>query len=376
MHASIKASVLLTLIITCIFANWQGVQASAVVSVRSDLCSNISGPQVKAQTRINSSIEAVEAEDTVLLVADSSRTPGSDVQSDDQYIQDKPSLKQKWALEQIQALPPSQTDSCNSPVLVAILDTGIDQDHEDLYGRVTAEINLTDSATTDDIYGHGTHIAGIITARNDNDLGIIGLAPESRLINIKVADDKGRCQTSALTDGIIWAVDNGANVINISIELRQSTPELEEAIDYAWKNGAIIIAAAGNDGSETPAYPACYKDCIGVTATQENGTLAPLANHGDWVDVAAPGLNIFSTLPDNDYGYKHGTSFATAYVSGLAALLFSEVTDINGDNKLNDEVRQAIYRGCNEIGVDGTGKGIISVSNSLLEVTVNLKPSP
>ena len=102
--------------------------------------------------------------------------------------------------------------------------------------------------------------------------------------------------------------------------------------------------------------------------------MAPLANHGDWVDVAAPGFYIYSTLPDNNYGYKHGTSFATAYVSGLAALLFSEVTDTNGDNKLNDEVRQAIYSGCYEIDVDGTGKGIISVSNSLAEVTANPEP--
>jgi len=374
MRASIKASVLLMLIITCIFASWQGVQASAVVSVRSDVCINISGPQVKARIQVSNTIESTEVENTALPDENSSKIPKSDIQLD-QYIQNEPSLKQRWALEQIQALPPPPINDRNATVLVAILDTGIDRDHEDLNDRVIAEINLTESATTDDIYGHGTHIAGIVTAKNDNDLGILGLAPESRLINIKVADDKGRCQTSALTEGIIQAVDSGANVINISIELRQSTPGLEEAIDYAWKNGAVIIAAAGNDGSETPVYPACYEDCIGVTAIRENGTLAPLANHGDWVDVAAPGFNIYSTLPDNNYGYKHGTSFATAYVSGLAALLFSEVTDTNGDNKLNDEVRRAIYSGCHEIGVDGTGKGIISVSNSLAKVVANPEPS-
>jgi len=186
------------LIITCIFASWQGVQASAVVSVRSDVCINISGPQVKARIQVSNTIESTEVENTALPDENSSKIPKSDIQLD-QYIQNEPSLKQRWALEQIQALPPPPINDRNATVLVAILDTGIDRDHEDLNDRVIAEINLTESATTDDIYGHGTHIAGIVTAKNDNDLGILGLAPESRLINIKVADDKGRCQTSALS---------------------------------------------------------------------------------------------------------------------------------------------------------------------------------
>lgn len=235
-------------------------------------------------------------------------------------------------------------------VIVAVLDTGIDGNHEDLNGQVAGTANFTDSATASDIHGHGTHIAGIIAAQSDNGLGVAGIAPESRLLNVKVADDAGRCQASAIAQGVIWAVDNGALVINMSLELRETSAELEQAINYAWEHGAVIIAAAGNEGSQTPVYPAAYENVIAVAATNQTDTLAPLSNYGDWVALAAPGNEIYSTLPGNEYGYKTGTSFATAYVSGLAAILFDTVSDSNGDGYLNDEVRAALEQGCQPVG--------------------------
>jgi thermitase len=264
-------------------------------------------------------------------------------------IPNDPHLEKQWALSQLQIPGSWQTASGGSEIVVAILDTGIDQNHEDLDGKVVAEINFTDSPTSDDIYGHGTHIAGIIAAYSNNGMGIAGMAPESQLMNVKVADDSGGCQASNLARGIIWAVDNGASVINVSIEIIGPSPELENAINYAWSQGAIIIAAAGNEGSQSPVYPAYYENCLAVAATRQDNSLAPLSNYGDWVNVTAPGFNIYSTLPDSDYGYKSGTSFASAYVSGLAALLFNVVTDTNGDGKLNDEVRAAIENICQQI---------------------------
>jgi len=271
-------------------------------------------------------------------------------------ISNDPYLGNQWPLSQLQMTDLWQTASGGSGVLVAVLDTGIDQDHEDLAGKVIIEINLSGSPTSDDVYGHGTHVAGIIAAYSNNGLGIAGLAPESWLMNIKVAGDGGLCQASILAMGIIWAVDNGANVINISIELREPSAELEEAINYAWDSGAVIIAAAGNEGTSSPVYPAYYENCIAVAATTEDDTLAPLSNYGDWVDVAAPGFNIYSTLPDDDYGYKSGTSFACAHVSGLAALLFNMVSDTNGNGRLNDEVREALENGYLQIGIGGAGQ--------------------
>jgi len=270
-------------------------------------------------------------------------------------IPNDPYVERQWALSQIQIRELWQTANGGSEILVAVLDTGIDQDHEDLDGKVVVEANFTDSPTPGDTYGHGTHIAGIIAACGNNGVGIVGVAPESQLMNVKVADDTGGCQASTVAKGIIWAVDNGASVINVSIEFKEPSPELEDAVNYAWSRGVVVIAAAGNEGSESPVYPACYENCIAVAAIRQDDTLAPLSNYGDWIDVAAPGFNIYSTLPDNSYGYKSGTSFASAYVSGLAALLFSVVTDTNGDGKLNDEIRAAIENSCQQIGTNSTG---------------------
>jgi thermitase len=284
-------------------------------------------------------------------------------------VPNDPDVQKQWALIQIEALKSWQITTGKPEILVAVLDTGIDQSHEDLGGKVVAEVNFTDSPTPHDIYGHGTHIAGIISANSNNGVGISGVAPECRLMNIKIADDKGKCQPSALAEGIVWASDNGANVINISVGFREPSPELANAIDYAWKRGAVLTVAAGNYGTECPIYPAYYENCIAVAATRQDSTLAPLSNYGSWVDVAAPGFNIYSTLPDNGYDYKTGTSFATAYVSGLAALLFSLVTDTNGDGKVNDEVRSAIEAGCQEMGIPAVEQGQINAADSLAEIT-------
>ncbi|MFH1662824.1 MAG: S8 family serine peptidase [Chloroflexota bacterium] len=273
---------------------------------------------------------------------------------------DKFSDKQ-WALASLGISGLWQITMGSEEVLVAILDTGIDKNHEDLRGKIKAEVNFTDTPDADDIHGHGTHIAGIIAAEN-NDIGIIGLAPDCRLLNIKVADDRGRCDVQNLVKGIIWAVDNGASVINISIEIKENSPELEAAIDYAWKNGALVVAAAGNSGSQNPVYPAYYQNCIAVTAVKEDNSLSPLSNRGSWVDLAAPGYQIYSTLPGDSYGYETGTSFASAHVSGIAALLFTIVIDSNGNGFLNDEVLTIIKDSCKEIVPDGTGWGYIEIS--------------
>jgi len=257
-------------------------------------------------------------------------------------ILNDPYAERQWALRQVQAPALCQITTGNPEILVAVLDTGIDANHEDLKGKVETEVNFTDSPTPNDIYGHGTHIAGIVAANSNNGIGITGIAPESRLMNVKVANDRRQCQASAVAQGITWAVDNGAHVINISLQLAEPSTELEDSVNYAWSQGAVVIAAAGNEGGESPVYPAFYQNCIAVAATRQDGSLAPLSNHGYWVDVAAPGFNIYSTLPNNNYGYKSGTSFATAYISSLAALLFDVLRDTNGDNKANDEVRAAL----------------------------------
>ena len=336
-----RVLVLSALIFFSVFAIWQGVNSKFLPS---NVEIGYSYPELQiAELRlVNSSVVPASSEPTSLQ-----ETPSFQLHQTKPQVRQyhKNDFKGSLILDKMLDVEPSKVAPEDSQIIVAILDTGIDKNHEELIDRVIGEVNFTESKTTDDIYGHGTHIAGIIAANNQNNIGIVGLASESRLLNVKVADDRGRCSISALVDGIIWAADHGANIINISIELRESTSELEYAVDYAWQNGAVIVAAAGNDGSENPVYPAYYEKCIGVAAIKEDGMLVPLSNYGRWVDVAAPGFNIYSTMPNNKYDYKYGTSFASAYISGMAANLFPVMADINADNKRNDEVRQAIIAG-------------------------------
>jgi len=257
----------------------------------------------------------------------------------------------QWAIPKIMAPQAWKITSGEASIIIAVLDTGIDKEHEDLAGKVIAEVNFTDSPTTEDIYGHGTHIAGIIAAAADNGVGVDGLAYNCRLMNVKVADDQGRFYSSAAAKGVTWAVDHGARVINMSLVSTEPSRELEKAISYAWSKGAVVIAAAGNLVGTKVVYPAYYSDCIAVAATDSSDRVASWSSQCDWVDVAAPGVDIYSTLPSNLYGSKSGTSMAAAHVSGLAGLLFALRSDNNSNGFVNDEVRTAIESGCDELSI-------------------------
>jgi thermitase len=268
---------------------------------------------------------------------------------------------ERWGVSKIEAPQAWQITRGDGSIIVAVLDTGIDKDNPDLADRVVDEVNFTHSPTSDDLYGHGTHMAGTIAA----------IAPECGLMNVKVADDAGRCEPSVVARGIIWAVDHGAKVINISLAMKASL-QLEEAVNYAWSQGAILIAAAGNKGGAEPSYPAYYVSCLAVAGTNENNSLALLSSYGDWVDVAAPGFNIYSELPQNQYGYKTGTSSAGAHVSGVAALVFSLAEDGNGNGAVNDEVRWAIENSCTPISRDGVGQGLVNAFQAVTETLSSL----
>ncbi len=261
---------------------------------------------------------------------------------------------------------------CESPrsTLVAVLDTGIDIGNSHLADRTEDAIALTDATGTNDICGHGTHVAGTIAA----------IAPNCRLLNVKVMDDRGLCKDADVARGIRLAADRRAAVINLSLEVAPSA-ELEAAVSYAWERGAVIVAAAGmprvagpvsrllGDASEAstglppprnqPAYPAFYPQVIAVTGTTETGGIAPASNRAPWVDVAAPGYRTYADVPGG-HGYLSGTSCAAAHVSGLAALLCGLAEDKNGNGLVNDEVRLAIESTATPMNLEGTGHGIVN----------------
>jgi thermitase len=243
---------------------------------------------------------------------------------------DDPGFYQQWGMTRIQAQQAWDVTRGSTDITIAILDSGIDQDHEDLAGKIEWNINFSTTYTYDDYYGHGTHVAGIAAAVTNNGLGVAGLGYNCRILNVKVLDDSGLGRYSDIADGIMWAADNGAKVINMSFSGENYSSTLESAVDYAWSEGAVLVAAAGNDDVNRPAYPASLARCIAVAATDQNDDKASFSNYGNWVDVAAPGVDVYSTMPNHpnddgtlNYGDKRGTSMASPHVGGLAALIWS-----------------------------------------------------
>lgn len=254
--------------------------------------------------------------------------------------------------------PEAWVKSTGNGVKVAVLDTGIDLDHEDISAKVVASQNYSTSTTLDDKYGHGTHVAGIIAASKDNTLGVTGVCPDCQIMNVKVLGDNGSGALSAIANGITWAADNGAKVINMSLGSTTSATTLSSAVSYAWKKGVVIVAAAGNNGVKSQFYPAAYTNVIAVAATDNRDVKASFSNYGStWVDVAAPGVNIFSTIPNHpyalgtvyNYAYLSGTSMASPAVAGTAALVWT-----TSYGTTNTNVRYRIERQTDRIAGTGT----------------------
>ena len=214
--------------------------------------------------------------------------------------------------------------------IIAIIDTGIDLLHPDLQNKVVSggrDFVNDDFDATDDNW-HGTHVAGIVAAETNNDEGIAGVAWNCRLLPVKVLDDEGTGFYSWIADGIRWAADEGADVINMSFGGPSEAGILQEALNYAKAAGVVLVASAGND-DESVYYPAAYDEyCIAVAATDYNDERPSWSNPGPEVDVAAPGVRIISCAPtwyfgpgSFPYGYAEGTSQAAPHVAGLAALI-------------------------------------------------------
>jgi thermitase len=245
----------------------------------------------------------------------------------------------------------------NSSVPIAVLDTGTKATHEDLNNKVTKSKNFAicgdnygyggSPCAVDDKQGHGTHVAGSAAANTSNGLGVAGTCRDCSLYNVKVLDDSGSGAYSEIANGIIWAADEGAKVISMSLGGSTDSKAVRDAVNYAWGTKpdgsdsgkrAVIVAAAGNDGTTAKSYPGAYDNVIAVGATDHRDLKADYSNYGDWVDVAAPGSAILSTTIDSaKYGKKSGTSMATPHVAGVAGLVWSAFPGAS-----NQQVREKI----------------------------------
>lgn len=210
-------------------------------------------------------------------------------------------------------------------VKVAVLDTGIDPDHQDFVDAIAEAKDFTGDGIEDE-NGHGTHCAGVIGARL-NGVGFVGVAPRSKLLVGKVLANNGNGAYSWITEGIYWAVDSGANIISMSLGGPTSDPEMYSAIQYALFHGVHVICAAGNEGalySNSIGYPGRYGGVITVASHDRNGNPSGFSSKGGEVDIMAPGSDIWSTYKHGGYAELSGTSMATPFVAGLSALIVAK----------------------------------------------------
>ncbi len=237
-----------------------------------------------------------------------------------------PAWWRQWDLRQIGA-PAAWDMSTGGDLIIAVIDTGVDASHPDLANKLVAGYDFVSGDNTpNDDHGHGTHVAGIIAAAANNGVGIAGVAWTARIMPIKVLDAQGNGSYYQIIQGIRYAADHGARVINLSLGGSQADPNLRAAIQYARDKGCLVVAATGNQGSSV-LYPAAYPEALAVAATNDRQDTPDYSNYGPEVDVAAPGgsdtAGIYSLAPGGSYATMYGTSMAAPHVAGLAALIWA-----------------------------------------------------
>ncbi|GIE77648.1 hypothetical protein Aph02nite_35980 [Actinoplanes philippinensis] len=285
-----------------------------------------------------------------------------------------PSRAQQWDLPKIRTVEAWQK-STGAGVTVAVIDSGVDSTHPDLAANVLSGFDATTDreGPTTDRHGHGTHVAGTIAAVTGNAVGVSGFAPNVKILPVKVLGDNGSGNMSDTAQGITWAADHGAQVINMSLGGTQQVEAVSTAIAYARSKGVTVVAAAGNarqQGSPT-SYPAADTGVIGVGATDSNDRVGVYSNAGDYVDVSAPGTDILSTSPGGQYKTMSGTSMASPHVAAIAALLKSYRSSLTPDQVETTLERSAVDLGAAGFDNDfGNGRiDALAALNSLAPAT-------
>ena len=256
-------------------------------------------------------------------------------------------------------------------VVIAIIDTGIDYGHSDLAAGIWSNQGevagngldddhngyVDDVAGWDfyagnnlplDLHGHGTHVSGIAAARINNGLGVAGVAGEATIMPLGIFHPQGFGTYADLIEAIVYATDNGARVINMSLGAVSYSRGEEAAVDYAWEHGVLLVAAAGNNNNDAMHYPASHDHVLAVSAVTASDSRSSFSSYGDFVDLAAPGTSIMSSRKGNGYGLMSGTSMAAPHVAGLAALILSRNPTLT-----NVEVRQILESTAEDLGEVG-----------------------
>jgi hypothetical protein len=274
-------------------------------------------------------------------------------------------IASQWALPKIGWDTVYGNTSPTSLVKIAVLDTGVDATHPDLSAAVGTGTSILDGSNGwTDPNGHGTWLAGIAAATADNSKGIAGVAYGGvQIMPVQVLSADGTGQDSDIIAGVIWATDNGASVILMGFSSPGFSQSLQDAIDYAWSGGVVLVAAAGNDGLNSATFPAGDKGVIGVSATDTMDNLASLSNYGSTIFLAAPGVDIYGTYPNNGYVSWSGTSASAAIVAGAAGFMRAVDPSLSNGVVVGRLARTADVAGTQE----QTGNGRINLARALAD---------
>ena len=260
----------------------------------------------------------------------------------------------------------------NPDVIIGVIDSGISP-HPELAGRILPGINIPNSTTVaNDVCNHGTHVAGIIAATRNNGVGIAGLCSEAKLLPVVIVNPCSGLE-SWLADGIVWAVDNGADILNMSLQYSVGSDYLRAAVQYAAVRGIPMVAATGNANSAV-AFPARWPEVVAVASVTAANVRAPTSNYGPEVNIAAPGDQIYSLNSSGGYAFKSGTSMATPHITGIMALM----RQLNPGMTF-DEMRDAIDETARDVGAAGwdiyTGHGVANAHLALVRARDTFQPA-
>jgi subtilisin family serine protease len=277
-----------------------------------------------------------------------------------------------WGIDRIDAELVWPGGNTADPVKVGIIDTGISNKHPDLLANVKGGVNTINPLKSwNDDNGHGSHVAGIVAALN-NSVGVVGAGPATDLYAIKVLNASGSGYLSDVIEGIQWAIANHIQVINMSLGTASDVGSLHDAVKAAKNAGIVVVAAAGNSGGPVN-YPAAYEEVIAVSAIDQNNMLASWSSRGPEVDLAAPGVSIYSTYKGTGYATLSGTSMAAPHVAGSAALVLNTPVgayDANSNGQWDpDEVQKKLQDRAVDLGDAGFdnlyGWGLVNAFNAV-----------
>nr|ABA19042.1 SptC [Halobacterium salinarum] len=313
-------------------------------------------PEAASAQSGSSVARSLERTDGVDFVEENGTYYAFDPVETEQRTPDDPDFSQQYAPQQVNAPDAWETTLGSDDVTIAVVDTGADYTHPDLRDQYGSNPGTDPAGDTDDPAArgakHGTHVSGIASATTGNGSGVAGIS-NSHLYSVRVLGDGGG-SWSDIADGIQWAVDNGADIINLSLGAPQQSGVVESAINYAYDNGTLPIAAAGNGGPcrDCVSYPAAYSNCVAVSALDSSENLARFSNTGPEIDVAGPGVDVLSAVPNGGYERLSGTSMASPAVAGVAALGLAANPDWGPS-----ELRSALEESAVDVGLPATDQG-------------------